>query len=60
MAKIVDQQNAHDSNYNNMSDNYDESIEFQAALELVFNGVDSPNGYTEKTLHAYRRLAKKG
>ena len=37
---------------------YEESIEFQAALELVFNGVDTPNGYTEDILHSYRRKSK--
>ena len=59
MAKIVDMQNNNDSNYKTMSNNYEESIEFQAALELVFNGVNTPNGYTEDILHTYRRKAKK-
>ena len=58
MAKIVDIQNKDDVNYTKMSDNYEESIEFQAALELVFNGVDTPNGYTEDILHSYRRKSK--
>ena len=35
------------------------SIAMQAAHELIFNGVDSPNGYTEEVLHKYRKLLKK-
>ena len=58
MAKVVDKQNKNDNNYTPMSDNYEESIEFKAAIELVFNGVDTPNGYTEDILHNYRRKIK--
>ena len=47
MAKIVDQQNAGDLNYINMSPNYDQSIAFKTACELVFQGKDQPSGYTE-------------
>ena len=51
MAVIVDKQNANDSAYINMSDNYEESVAFQAALELVIEGTKQPSGYTEPVLH---------
>ena len=54
IAKIVDEQNKDDKNYNSMSISYDSSIEFQAALDLVFKGRDTTNGYTEPILHSKR------
>ena len=58
MAAIVDQQNQHDSHYHAMSDNFDSNIAFQTALELVFQGHQQPNGYTEPLLHKNRLLYK--
>ena len=58
MAPLVDYQNAEDHQYINMSPDFDKSIPFQAALDLVICGRDEPNGYTERVLHARRREYK--
>jgi len=64
MAKIVDKQNIRDpdlkgyTSYMRMSDNYEKSIAFKAACELVFHGRNQPSGYTEPILHL-NRLSKK-
>ena len=58
MAKTVDEQNKNDSNYKKMSDDFENSIAFSAACDLVFKGRVQPSGYTEPLLHQ-KRLEKK-
>ena len=58
MAKIVDDQNKDDPLYVKMSDDYENSIAFQTACDLVFKGKEQPSGYTEPLLHL-NRLKKK-
>jgi len=58
MAAVVDGQNAGDALYEPMAGNWDTSMAYRAALDLVFLGEQQPSGYTEPLLHAWR-LKKK-
>ena len=58
MAKVVDKQNEGDKNYIKMSDNYENSLAFLTACDLIFKGKEQPSGYTEPLLHT-NRIKKK-
>ena len=58
MSKIVDEQNKNDLKYERMFNNFDNSIAFKTACDLVFKGKEQPSGYTEPLLHLNRLIKK--
>ena len=58
MAKVVDKQNEGDKSYIKMSDDYEGSLAFKTACDLIFKGIDQPSGYTEPLLHSNRIIKK--
>ena len=58
MAKVVDEQNKDDKEYTKMSENFEKSIAFKTACDLIFKGKEQPSGYTEPLLHL-NRIEKK-
>ena len=59
MAEVVDRQNEGDDAYLPMATDFEKSIGFQAAKELILKGTEQPSGYTEPILHRARLEFKK-
>ena len=51
---LFDKQNEKDTKYVKMSDNFEKSLAFKTACDLIFKGKEQPSGYTEPLLHLNR------
>jgi malate synthase len=59
MARVVDEQNVGDENYQAMAPDFEQSLAFNAASALIYEGHMQPSGYPEPLLHRFRRDKKK-
>jgi malate synthase len=59
VATFVDEQNKNTKGYCFLTNDLSSNLAFQAATDLIFNGMDHPNGYTEPVLHHYRKEVKR-
>ena len=58
MARVVDRQNKDDPLYQPLALDMSNNSAALAAMDLVFQGLRQPSGYTEPLLHAWRLKVK--